>query len=142
MTKYQRTTPFYIDFFAVNFEVIIVITMLNFRQQQPVTYVQNLHCLKNVNKKLSLLLLELLCVLQPLPHNIATTSITLTLITQKRGWVPVKKRQHVQNSLTGQQKFRLPRSELFKFVNMATRLFLIQKSHYYLPSSTYNTMHF
>ena len=23
MTKYQRTTPFYIDFFAVNFEVII-----------------------------------------------------------------------------------------------------------------------
>ena len=25
MTKYQRTTPFYIDFFAVNFEVIILI---------------------------------------------------------------------------------------------------------------------
>ena len=25
MTKYQRTTPFYIDFFAVNFEVIIML---------------------------------------------------------------------------------------------------------------------
>ena len=49
MTKYQRTTPFYIDFFAVNFEVIILYILVVL--PKSISTIQNLLPMSNIEQK-------------------------------------------------------------------------------------------